>query len=90
MNDRLHGLYESARAGRYERYTYIDYCNTRISGCVAGQFAIELTRYGGGGEESVCFDVRNLPPNAFQDRVAIWLVTGEVRRSDGPSDPLEW
>lgn len=90
MNERLQDLYEAAKDGEVKRYGYIDYCNTRISGCVAGKFAIELTRYTGGGEEAVCFDVRNLPPGVFQDRVATWLVTGEVENPDGPADPLEW
>lgn len=90
MNDRLNELYEAARDGEFERYSYMDYCNSRISGQVAGENAIELTQYIGGGEETVCFDIQNLPPDVFQDRVAVWLVTGEVKWSDRAKDPLEW
>lgn len=89
MKRRLAEVYEAAKDGGREGYPYIDYCNTPISAQVAGEYAVEVTKYEGGGETAV-FDVRNITPNAFLDRVAYWVVTGEMQQSESPTDPLEW
>lgn len=89
VNEKLKLLYESARADRGLAYSYIDYCNTHITGEVQSAYRVRIQRFRPARRDRV-FDVRNITLNAFLDRVAEWLVTGEVDAPDGPSDPLEW
>lgn len=89
MSDKLRLLYNAARDNRELTHAYIDYCNTHITGETVGDFEIRVERFRPARRERV-FDVRNIPMNVFLDRVAEWLVTGEVDVSDSPADPLEW
>jgi hypothetical protein len=88
VNEKLSDLYEKARGGKSIQYQYIEYCNTRITGTVSGECIISLSQYRRDATRD--FDVRNIPVNVFQDRVAEWIVTGEVDCSGSAVDPLEW
>lgn len=89
VNDKLRLLYEAARTNREVAYSYIDYCNTHITGEAVSPYQVRIERFHPVRRDRL-FDVRNITLNAFLDRVAEWLVTGEVNSPDGPSDPLEW
>lgn len=90
VKERLLRLYQAARDGEREYCGYIDYCNTPINGRTSGDYMVTVSRFDRRYPEYQEFDVRNITEDAFLDRVATWLVTGEVTETGGPSDPLEW